>query len=368
MAELTDQDIVNMDDEAFEEAQALSDDAAENPIEETVVEEPQEIIEETVTEEVAEVEEVGEETEPEVEDEEVDETEEDIPADNEPLDETNDEESPDTTEEENVDFNYETNYNEVMKPLNVSGKEVQVKSIDDLRNLANMGIDYSRKMRDMKPLRSVGETLAQAGILKDGVVDEAALTRLIDINSGNKDAIAQLLKEQDIDPLDMETENINYIPETSMVSEGTIAIQDVEAELNNRGGLNSVIDAVDRLDSRSKQFFNEAPANLLKLQEDIASGTYEEIMSTVEYEKSLNRLGNLSDMEAYVQIAQARNAQNAPEAAQPAPQAKQPSKSKRKAAGISKRAPAKQTKPTYDFVNMSDEEFEQYMPDTQSVY
>ena len=366
MAELSDQDIVGMDDEAFEEAQALSDDAVENPVEETIVEEPQEEVEQpSGSDEVEEVSD-GEETEPEVEDEEVVETEDDNLADNEPEGEIEEEESPDTADEE-VDFNYKTSYEEIMKPLKVSGKDVQIKSMDDLRSLANMGIDYSRKMRDMKPLRSVGETLAKAGILVDGVVDEAALTRLIDINSGNKDAIAQLLKEQDIDPLDMETEDINYVPETSMVSEGTIAIQDIEAELNNRGSLDNVIDAVGRLDDRSKQFFNETPAHLLTLQEDIASGAFEEIMGTVEYEKSLNRLGNLSDMEAYVQIAQAKNPAKQQTQA-PEPQQATPSKSKRKAAGISKRGPAKQTKPTYDFANMSDEEFEQYMPDTQSVY
>jgi len=364
MAELTDSEVMELDDEAFEDAQAMSDEAAEHTQNEEVVEETTTEVIEEITEEIANSD--GEETEPEEEPEEVVETENDSSADNENEEDSEVEESPETTEQENVEFNYETSYNDIMKPLNVSGKEVQVKSIDDLRNLANMGIDYSRKMRDMKPLRTIGETLAKAGILIDGQVDERALTRLIDINSGNKDAIAELLKEQGIDPLDMETEDINYVAETSMVSEGTIAIQDVETELNNRGGLNAVVDAVGKLDTKSKQFFNETPQHLLSLQEDIASGVYNEIMGVVEYEKSLNRLGGLSDMEAYVQIAQAK--QPAQQEVPKAPQVPKPSKDKRKAAGISNRAPVKPNKQAYDFLNMSDDEFEKLTPDTQSVY
>ena len=364
MAELTDVDVANLDDEAFESAQALSDEAIESEVETEIVEE--QVSEEAVEEPAVEEDSSGEETESEEEPEEVVETEGDNPADNENEEEPEVEESPETIVEDGDTINYETSYNAIMKPLKVSGKDVQVKSVDDLRNLANMGIDYSRKMRDMKPLRSIGETLKNAGIIVDGVVNEEALTRLIDINSGNKDAIAQLLKEQNIDPLDMETEDINYVPQASMVSEGSIALQDIEKELNSRGGLDDVVSAVSRLDNKSKQFFNESPENLLKLQSDISSGSYDKIMGAVEYEKSLGRLNGLSDMEAYVQIAQSQGQVATPQT--PEPKVAQPSKSKRKAAGISKRAPAKIQKQTHDYMSMSDEDFEKLMPDTQSVY
>ncbi len=364
MAEITDEQLQTMSDEEFEEAQALQDNtdvAIEEPVEDTKVEEP-------VSEGSDEEEIEDEETEEVTEDDEVVETEDDSLADTETLSEVDDEESHADEDTENVevvtdkdtkDFNYEASFNELMKPLNVSGKEVQIKSQDDMRNLASMGIDYSRKMRDIKPLRAIGETLAQAGLMVDGQVNEAALTRLIDISKGNKEAMAQLMSEQDIDPLDMETENVQYTPTTEMVSDSVVALQDVEKELVNRGSVDSVVQELGKLDARSKQFFNESPANLLKLDNDIKSGAYGKIMGAVQYEKSLGRMGDMSDMEAYIQLASAE-APVQEEAPKPTPN--KPSREKRKAAGISKRAPAKKTKQTeYDYVNMSDEEFEKHM-------
>ncbi len=253
-----------------------------------------------------------------------------------------------------------------MKPVKVSGKDVQVKNVEDARNLIKMGIDYSRKMRDIKPLRSVGETLTQAGIMVDGVVNEAALTRLIDINNGDKNAIAQIMSEKSIDPLDMDTEDVVYEPQTQMVSDGSIELRDIEQELSRRGSVDNVISELDKLDSRSKQFFQETPSALLKLESDMQNGAYEKIMGTVQYEKSLGRMTDMSDMDAYIQLAQGTN-QQAPEAQEPVEVKPKVDNAKRKAAGSSKTTPVKKKKQTYDYVNMSDEEFEKLMPKT-SLY
>lgn len=369
--EMTNEELNNLDDDAFEEMQAKLDDEIENP--EEVIEPT--VIEPEISDGSKKEENSSEETEELEEEEEVIEPEEDIPADNEPEPKADNEESPKNTEEivedeeeiaEPEELNYETSYNEIMKPLNVSGKEIEVKSIDDMRNLANMGIDYSRKMRDIKPLRAIGETLTQAGIMKDGQVDEAALMRLVDINNGNPEALAQLMKEKEIDPLDMETEDITYAPTQSMATQQNIEIQDVEKELVSRNSVDSVISELEKLDDASKQFFNESPSNLLKLDDDIKSGTYQKIMTAVRYEKDMGRLNGMSDMEAYIQMVQGGRTTE-PQTPAPAPTPK-PSVAKRKAAGITKRAPAKKTvQKDYDYVNMSDEEFEKLAP-TDTMY
>ena len=358
-------DITAMDDESFEEAQMLQDEqpATEPDIGEVesveVVNDQAEDLERSETE----VSDVIEETITSDEPEEVSEPVLDEELATEPLDELEGDESQEPLEEvEEVEFDYQANYENIMKPIKVSGKDIEVKSIDDLRSLASMGVDYSRKMHGIKPLRAVGETLAKAGLMVDGIVDEAALTRLIDISNGNKDAMASLLAEQNIDPLDMETD-VTYTPEATMVTEGALAMQDIEKELTSRGSMDGVITALGALDEKSKQYFNAQPSSILKLEEDISSGTYDEIMGTVQYERSLGRLGTLSDMEAYIQIAQAQ-AVSAPEVV--APVAKKPSSAKRKAAGITKRSPAAKQQ-TYDYANMSDEEFEALTP-TTSLY
>lgn len=243
-----------------------------------------------------------------------------------------------------------------MKPIKVSGREVQIKSAQDARNLISMGIDYSRNMRDLKPLRAISETLVELGLMdKDsGVVDEAALLRLGDINKGNTDALGQLMADKKIDPLDVNTEDVEYTPTQSMVTQQSVAIQDVEAELASRGSVDRVITKLGELDDRSKQFFNETPSNLLKLDDDIQNGSYDNIMGAVQYEKSLGRLGDMSDMEAYIHIA----SQQVPNE-EVVPTTPKPSTNKRKAAGISKRGPVNKTvQKVPDIVGMSDEEFE----------
>ena len=369
MVDLTDEQLHELGDDEFEEAQAQLDDNVENAEEvvEPVTEGEPEIS--TGSEENEEVD--SEETEEVEEDEEVSEPEEDTPDDTEPEEETTEEESPDDTddveaEDESADdVNYETSFNELMKPIKVSGEEVTVKSIDDARNLISMGIDYSRKMRDIKPLRAIGATLTEAGIMKDGQVDEEVLMRLVDINRGDKDALAQLMAEKEIDPLDMATEDIKYTPTATMATQSSVEIADVEKELSSRGNVDRVVNELDKMDNKSKQFFNETPANLLMLDDDINSGAYEKIMSTVRYEKTLGRLQGMSDMEAYIQLAQAEGNEGVKTLQTPqAPAAKpKPSVKKRKAAAISKRAPAKKTvQKTYDYEGMSDEDFEKLAP------
>ena len=248
----------------------------------------------------------------------------------------------------------------MMGPVKVGGKEFRVKSIDDAKKLLGMGFSFSENMQGVKPLRAVGKTLEAAGIITNGVVDEAALMRLVDIQNGDKNALAQLMSEKEIDPLDVETEDINYVPTQSMVTEQSVDVDIIEQELVRRGNVDTVIQALDGMDGRSKEFFNSSPENLLKLDEDITSGMYEQIMGSVKYERSLGRLGSMSDMEAYIQLA---SSQAAPEQSeQPKAQTNtKPSTSKRKAAGITKRSPANKNKPAkVDLVNMSDEDFEQF--------
>lgn len=367
-------DIENMTDEEFEAIMDSGEDFGvpedgEVPVEDTEPSEelpdPSELIEEPVDET-----ESTEET-----DDTLEQTEDDLPdpveGNQEDPDETTDdgEVSEESQESEEVnELDYKESYTHLMQPLKVSGKEVQVKSIDDARSLISMGIDYSRKMRDIKPLRAIGETLSEAGLYNDGEIDEAALMRLVDIQNGDRDALASLMREKSIDVLDIETDDVEYTPQTQMVSQDAIEIQEVQTKLEDLGTLNDVISAVSDLDDTSKAFFNSNPGNLLKLSEDIDTGVYDEVMGTIEYERSLGRLNGISDIDAYVAIARQKSPELSVE--QPvvteAPSHSSPSRAKRKAAGISNRAPVKKkTEKKYDYLNMSDEEFLALTPDIQ---
>jgi len=364
-------------DDDFEDAQAEHDETLEGEqlVTETMPEQVEEPTAEADTEE--EPEEVIEETEEPIEDEIEAEEGDDTP-ESEIEEEDGDEESQESDQEEvaeddseTAELDYKDAYDSVLQPIKVSGEDVQVKSVSDLRTLASMGIDYSRKMRDIKPLRALGQTLEKAGLMSDGNIDEQALLRLIDIKNGNRDALSDLMKEQDIDPFELEMDDFTYETESTMVDESSVAFSDIEKELVSRGSINKVVEAINKFDAESKAFFNDEPSNLLGLEEDIASGAYAQIISQVHYEKSVGRMTDLSDMEAYIEIASGGKSNNENSLAQEQEvtpvQKPRVNSSKRKAAGIAKKAPVSKQKKTYDYAAMSDEEFEALVP-SSSMY
>jgi len=354
--------IEHMDDEEFDNlvndgivSSEVASDETEAVEETTVADEPADEVAETDTED-------QEVQDTESDSEESDETEE-VEGDDESLTDEPEASTDDNveTEDENQDFDYEATYNEVMKPLTVSGKEVKVKSIDDLRNLASMGIDYSRKMRDIKPLRAVGAALSEAQIINNGVVDEQKLQLMIDISKGNKDALAEFMKASGIDPMDIDTEEAQYTPTTHIPSNADVELTEITEQINRTGMGDQVANAVGSMDDNSKVFFRENPKALLTLTNDISNGIFEKVMGEIQYERQLGRIpDSTSDIEAYIQLIGAHTQPQGAQQAQtpPAkPTAKKPSAKKRRAAGVTNRGPVKQTK-AYDFVNMSDEEFE----------
>jgi hypothetical protein len=92
------------------------------------------------------------------------------------------------------------------KPIKASGREVQLRNPEHARNFIEMGIDYNKKMHDMKPHLRTLKTLEKEGLLESG--KEERLNLLIEIEKGNKDALTRFIAESDIDPLDLADDDV----------------------------------------------------------------------------------------------------------------------------------------------------------------
>ena len=361
---MTDEQFENMSDEEFAEYEAntpvdenvqmesVDEDEGSNDPEletnEVVVDEPEEVLEDTDP-----VEEVEEEGEPE----------EDTPETPEDETETNEENTLDSEEDT---YDYKTNLEAIMAPLKANGHEVQVKSAEDARRLIQMGLNYDDKMVAIKPVRLAGKALERAGIIKDGVVDEDALNRMIDFNNGDIEVMKERLKELEIDPLDLDLDATDYQAQDHMVSEHSIELDDIQQQLNTRGTTEQVVTALDSMDEGSKNYFSDNPQQLLGLEQDITNGVFDEINGNVQYERRMGRLAGKTDMEAYIEFAQARG-----QAMQdPNPVAEQPVKkvntTKRAKAAGSKPALSKTTEAVNPF-DMTDEEFEKQFGMAQAI-
>lgn len=290
------------------------------------------------------------------------------------------EDSPDTGDDDGSEGQpdavdpVKTFYDKITAPFKANGREMKVDNADDAIRLMQMGANYNKKMAALKPGLKILKMLE-----KNELLDEGKLGFLIDLNKKDASAIAKLVKDANIDPLDLEkTGTDGYQPKTYTVDDAEIDLDEAIADLRETPHGAKVIQLVGtKWDGPSKQVVANSPQLLTVLNDHMASGVYDLISQEVEKERVLGKLKGLSDIEAYKQIGDAIQERGgfdhlfkkAPTAA-PAPQTKtvvvtksKPSDpaldAKRKAASPPKQTTAtKQPDPDFSPLAMSDEEFE----------
>ena len=197
-----------------------------------------------------------------------------------------------------VDF-----YKKVSAPFKANGKEMQVRSAEDVVRLMQMGIDYSRNMQLMKPMKAM-----DAMLKTHGLNDPAKISYLIDVKNGKPEAIMKLLKDNNIDPLDLNTADDAPIYRQSNYQQDP-KDQDFQEAIDNTmarpGGRELIADVNAMWDDKSKEALREEPAIFDNLLAQKDSGVYEQVKTELEYQRSLNFLTNVPFLQAYHQVSQA---------------------------------------------------------------
>lgn len=98
------------------------------------------------------------------------------------------------------EVDYKAAYERLMKPIKANGKEIQLKSVDELVQLAQQGANYTRKMQELAPHR---KTLM---MLENNGIDQEKLSFLLDLQRKDPAAIQKFLRESGVNPLDIDTE------------------------------------------------------------------------------------------------------------------------------------------------------------------
>jgi hypothetical protein len=192
------------------------------------------------------------------------------------------------------------------KPIKASGREVQLRNPDHARNFIEMGIDYNKKMQSMKPHLRTLKTLEKEGLLEAG--KEERLNLLLEIEKGNKDALKRFIAESDIDPLDLADDEVieagrGYRPQNHLVSEQEVEIEEALSAIEGTPSQQRTLDVMTKeFDARSRQVISENPRYIVALNDDIASGVYDDVMEAVQYKKDMRQVpAGMSDMELYIQ-------------------------------------------------------------------
>lgn len=177
--ELTDEDVYNMSEEEFNKF--LQDDLDKlntTEVADEPTEQPTEEVTENPTEEAVKADENQEPVEQPKEETPVETTD----------NASNDESTSNDNKQEETPETYTIRAN----------KQDYTLTLDEIKNLASKGIDYTKKTQQFKEYLPVLDALKQQGIKPESI------NVLIDVAKGNKEAIKSIIKANNIDPMDLD--------------------------------------------------------------------------------------------------------------------------------------------------------------------
>jgi len=203
----------------------------------------------------------------------------------------------DTTSE----IDHKSEYDKIMAPFTANGQTLTPKSAEDVIRLMQMGANYHKKMVGLKPGMKYLKLLE-----KNNLLDQEKINYLIDLDNKNPEAIARLVKESGIDPMEMDVKkDNNYKPTSRSVSDTEIDLDSTLADIKDTPSYNRTLNVITEVwDDASRTAIGQAPHLIEKINSHVADGTYDKVMGQVNYERTLGNLKGISDLDAYKQIGE----------------------------------------------------------------
>ena len=266
-------------------------------------------------------------------------------------------------EDTQEEINYKELYEKVLAPFKANGKEIVPQSIDEVIQLMQMGANYTRKMQDIAPHRKVLTMLQNNELL-----DEEKLSFLIDLNKKDKVAIQKLIKDAEIDPLDIDvTTDVNYIAGNHRVSNEEVALNGVIDDVLATPNGNETVQIISQQwDQASKELLWKEPEVIHIINQQRANGIYDKISAEIERQRVFGTIAyGTPFIEAYKVIGQKMNEAGLlkPEPVARTSATNTPKVSngdKAKAASTSRSVPSK-AGAAIDPLSLSDDEFLKFM-------
>ena len=177
-------------------------------------------------------------------------------------------------------------YREVTAPFKANNTQVQIKDPKDAIRLMQMGLNYNEKMANLKPHMRILRSLDKAGLLGEG-----KLNHLIDLANHKPEAIAQLIKDSQVDTYSLpDLEEQPYQAQDHMLSQEQV---DFEETVNNISGSSygsAVLQAVHKWDEASMQTLFQNPMYLEQLTEQKETGLFDDTISMIKQGLALGKL------------------------------------------------------------------------------
>ena len=202
------------------------------------------------------------------------------------------------TEDESVkteEINYKEFYEKVaLAKFTANGREVEgFKNPEDLIRAQQMLHGYSDKMKVFKEYKKFLKPLEERGVVSDPEKFNLAMSLL----DGDPEAIKKILKEKNIDPMELDLDDIKYSPKNKLPSDAQLLIEETYEQAENLGvgdKFNRVISKDWDIPSLQEMVGNSAVrADLLQHLKD---GTYDIVQAEIKKMELLDSTGVLDGM------------------------------------------------------------------------
>lgn len=272
--------------------------------------------------------------------------------------------------EEAEPVDYKALYEAVMAPFQANKKTIELRSPEEAIKLMQMGANYTRNMQQLAPHRKTMLMLEKAGLL-----DEGRISYLIDLHQKKPEAIAKLVKDAGIDPLEIDTsKEPQYQEGANLVSDSEVQFRAALDEARaTPEGQQTLVEIDQHWDAESKHILSQNPEVLQTIQQQRSSGIYDRISSEIERQRILGNISAATPfISAYKLVGDMLQAQNGFADLVQAPVQQQPVRQpvatrvakpaavvneQVKAAAPNRTVPQAR-KPVVNYLAMSDEDFE----------
>ena len=188
----------------------------------------------------------------------------------------------DSQEPEEYDFNTIPRDKIIPKDINVNGMTVRA-TMDELEAGFKKGMNYTQKMQEIAPHRKDMNLMMENGLTT------ADLNLLVEAKGGNKEALAKLLDDAKVDPLDIETEDSkDYTPQDYSKEVPNVEMEQLKSEiLANTEYAPVVEDALQKMPEDMYDLVAGDTRSMNALYKDIQSNLYQKVMPEVIKQQAL---------------------------------------------------------------------------------
>ena len=188
--------------------------------------------------------------------------------------------------------------------IKANGKEFEM-TLDELKQTASKGMDYLKKTTALKPYRTM------IAAMEENKVSPEDINLLIDLKKGNKEAIAKLIKENEVDVYDLPEAN-DYKPQEYRQSETALDMKEVLNTISKDTEFSRTSEIYSAFDDQTKAFLNEDPSRIAGLHNDIKTGVFDKVLPLAEKKAMIDGY-NAPFLQYYLQAGQEiLNANNRP--------------------------------------------------------